>query len=160
MPTRTLLALLAAAFFSAPSFAFIEADTYRHGATYRTEVVGSAEECRALCSEDAQCQAWSAFRPGLRGDEGLCELKSAIPPASASPCCASGVSARIEALRLSPRPASAAPAPYPSLNAEPSQAWPSTPPVPERATDVPRRELDEDADAAGLSGGRQPRRRD
>lgn len=96
MRARLFAVCLALLAFAAPASAFIEDDTYRHGAGYASFPVGSAEECRQACADDDACMAWTTFRAGLRGPAPLCELKSAIPQGQPNPCCQSGLAPRLE----------------------------------------------------------------
>lgn len=153
MLMRTLVALAFTATVNAAAHAFEEPDTYRHGATYRTAAVTAAGECGALCANDARCQAWSMIRAGLRGDGAVCELKSAIPPASPSPCCVSGVAPHIEALNEAPL---SGPGPHADFAALYQASAPDGGPF--EGAIVRGRRLDQGGDNAGLAGGRSPRR--
>jgi hypothetical protein len=47
--------------------------------------------CQAACRKDSRCKAWTYVRPRIQGPSAVCYLKNAIPPASSSRCCVSGV---------------------------------------------------------------------
>jgi hypothetical protein len=49
------------------------------------------QQCRAACLADAQCKAYTFVKPGVQGPEANCFLKNAVPAASASDCCTSGI---------------------------------------------------------------------
>ena len=49
--------------------------------------------CKAACDGDRQCKAWTYVIPG-RTEHGECFLKDAVPEASESECCVSGVKRR------------------------------------------------------------------
>jgi len=76
----------------------LEANSQRVGATYVRGAIGNGgpEQCWSLCAQDARCKAWTWERPGVSGPQGMCSLKAAVTPGHFSPCCVSGVSARLE----------------------------------------------------------------
>jgi len=88
----------------------LEGNTQRAGATYMRGAIGSAgpEQCWALCARDNRCKAWTWERPGVSSSQSMCSLKAAVTPGHFSPCCVSGVSAKLEQqieLGLDGRPA-------------------------------------------------------
>lgn len=65
----------------------------RPGADY-ADFGGTANSpllCFGACALQPQCKAWTFVNPGFQGPLARCWLKSAVPPAVASPCCTSGV---------------------------------------------------------------------
>ena len=47
--------------------------------------------CANSCRSDQRCRAWTYVKPGVQGPTARCWLKVAVPPASGSDCCVSGV---------------------------------------------------------------------
>lgn len=70
----------------------VEVDVDYYGADYRSFLQKSpdANECRAACAAEAQCQAYTFLRPPMGGPTGKCHLKSAVPTRRSDPCCISG----------------------------------------------------------------------
>lgn len=69
----------------------------RPGSDYRRFDLSerTPESCQSACANDgARCMAWTYVRPGVHGDRAVCFLKSALPSATASTCCISGVPPR------------------------------------------------------------------
>jgi hypothetical protein len=68
----------------------LEYDTNRPGGNYaqRTEV--SPESCRAVCSGDGTCQAFSFMKPPPGVMAGQCFLKRTVPTPVGDRCCLSG----------------------------------------------------------------------
>ena len=93
---RFTAALALAAALSAPVAAFDEPGTHRPGATYSAVAVGDPASCRVVCGQDHRCRSWAFIHAGVHGPNAICELKSAVMPARANPCCTSGVSPNVE----------------------------------------------------------------
>lgn len=90
---------------AAPAFALaVEADTVRFGATYARFEPIDVSACAQACAGDARCLAWTVVAAGLQGPRAICELKAAPAPASASPCCVSGLKGAGLAPRLPVEP--------------------------------------------------------
>lgn len=98
---RLVSAMIGLALLAAPASAqtLMEADSQRFGATYLRQPAKTPAACLALCLRDGTCRAWTYIKPGHQGEAGLCELKSAAPPAARNLCCVSGVAPDPEALR-------------------------------------------------------------
>ena len=47
--------------------------------------------CAARCDREGRCRAWAFRYPTAENANGICWLKSSVPPRIESPCCASGV---------------------------------------------------------------------
>ena len=79
-------------FHSAPTFA-AESNTNRGGSDYRSFSLTQPDflQCERACAGEAQCKAWTYVRPGIQGANAKCWLKHAVPAATASGCCISGV---------------------------------------------------------------------
>lgn len=101
----------------------MEAGMDKLGSDYRGFATGrDPQACRQACADDAACQAYTFVKPGIKGPEAMCFLKSAAPPSVANDCCVSGAKQAASAARTPVRlPALAgrpAPAPAtPSLEA-------------------------------------------
>jgi len=52
---------------------------------------GTPEQCRDACLADPSCRAFTFVNPGIQGPNARCWLKHAVPQATPSPCCVSGV---------------------------------------------------------------------
>lgn len=66
----------------------------RFGGDYRNfDATGAAgeEDCRAACTGDAVCRAWTYARPGYAGRTAKCFLKNEIKPPRRAPGLVSGV---------------------------------------------------------------------
>ncbi len=65
----------------------------RAGGDYRNFDLATAsyDQCRAACSADQQCRAYTYVKPGIQGPRARCWLKNTVPPQRASDCCVSGV---------------------------------------------------------------------
>lgn len=97
---KAVLALAAAlTLCAAPAVAFEEQNVDRRGVTYASTPAASPTACRRACQADAECLAWTFVRPPVQGPTGVCELKAAIAPGFASPCCVSGIAPHLEAKR-------------------------------------------------------------
>ncbi len=90
---RALLVFLSVVLSYAPVGAqpLMEADSQRFGATYARLSAQTPAVCLALCVRDGSCRSWTYVKPGHQSEAGLCELKSAAPPASRNLCCVSGM---------------------------------------------------------------------
>jgi hypothetical protein len=51
----------------------------------------AGEPCRAACTGDAKCRAWTYVRPGYGSAAARCFLKDKITRPRKKPCCISGV---------------------------------------------------------------------
>jgi hypothetical protein len=72
----------------------LEAEVDRPGSDYANFDLASANAdlCKAACEKDGtKCKAWTFTKAGVQGPQARCWLKNAIPPASTSTCCTSGV---------------------------------------------------------------------
>jgi hypothetical protein len=49
-----------------------------------------AQQCRQACADDAACKAYTYVKPGIKGPQAMCFLKSSVVPATADACCTSG----------------------------------------------------------------------
>jgi hypothetical protein len=49
------------------------------------------EYCKKACGEEIRCKAWSYIKPGVKGTNARCRLKSSVPVAETNTCCVSGV---------------------------------------------------------------------
>lgn len=88
---RQVILALAAAVTAAQNEHFrLEYDTNRPGGDYaqRTEV--SPESCRAVCSGDGTCQAFTFVKPPPGVMAGQCFLKRTVPTQVGDRCCLSG----------------------------------------------------------------------
>ena len=77
-----------------PHIKGIEMSTDRSGGDYRNfEIKGKAGEdhCKAACTGDNKCRAWTYARPGYAGHEARCFLKKEIKPPRRKPGFISGV---------------------------------------------------------------------
>ncbi|HKO09237.1 MAG TPA: TIR domain-containing protein [Alphaproteobacteria bacterium] len=52
---------------------------------------GTPEQCRNACLADMSCLAFTFVQPGIQGPNARCWLKNAVPQATPSTCCVSGV---------------------------------------------------------------------
>ncbi len=83
---------------SVASAQMFETNMERTGATFTRGTVstGGPQACWALCAKDGRCKAWTWERAGINGASAMCSLKSAVTPGRFSPCCVSGLSAKLE----------------------------------------------------------------
>jgi hypothetical protein len=79
----------------ATSAAAMEADTDRIGGDLYGFALTQADPaaCQAVCNVHAQCQAWTFVKPGIKGPQAQCYLKSPAPAPTRSNCCVSGAKA-------------------------------------------------------------------
>ncbi len=71
---------------------WLEPDTKRPGADYRSFSAESPEVCQEACAEDPDCKAYTYVKPDrIEGTPGRCYLKSAVPDPVGNDCCVSGV---------------------------------------------------------------------
>lgn len=68
----------------------LEYNTDRPGNDYGQRTTVSPEGCRAICSANGSCQAFTFVKPPPGSATGQCYLKRNVPTAVASPCCVSG----------------------------------------------------------------------
>jgi hypothetical protein len=72
----------------------VETSIDRAGGDYRSFGLKRAESdevCKAACTEDNKCRAWTYARPGYVGKEAHCFLKKEIKPPRRKPGFISGV---------------------------------------------------------------------
>jgi len=89
---RWIVALTLVAFASVvPARAQVNFD--RVGGDYTHFNVRPADPavCAARCERDGRCRAWAFRYPTAENPNGVCWLKSSVPPRVEDPCCASGV---------------------------------------------------------------------
>jgi PAN domain len=48
------------------------------------------EDCENACKADTKCAAWTYVKPGYRGPQARCYLKTVVPAWSDNSCCVSG----------------------------------------------------------------------
>jgi len=73
--------------------ATLEYGVNRRGFDMRSLVLpgGTPEQCRDACLADMSCLAFTFVQPGIQGPNARCWLKNAVPQATPSTCCVSGV---------------------------------------------------------------------
>lgn len=77
-----------------PRGGLIEMFIDRLGGDYRNfDITGNNgdDDCRAACTDDTRCRAWTYARPGYAGREAKCFLKGEIKPPRRAPGFVSGV---------------------------------------------------------------------
>ena len=77
-----------------PRNAAVEAAIDRFGGDYRSFQMKAADGddgCKAACTGDGRCRAWTYARPGYVGRDAWCFLKNDIKPPSRKPGFVSGV---------------------------------------------------------------------
>lgn len=67
----------------------LEYNTNRPGSDYSQRTTVSPEACRAICSADGSCQAFTFVKPPAGASAGQCYLKRAVPAQIGNPCCVS-----------------------------------------------------------------------
>lgn len=67
----------------------LEYNTNRPGSDYSQRTTVSPEACRAICSADGQCQAFTFVKPPRGASTGQCFLKQSVPTPVGNPCCIS-----------------------------------------------------------------------
>jgi len=67
----------------------LEYNMNRPGNDYGQRTTVSPEACRAICSADGICQAFTFVKPLAGASAGQCYLKQAVPAQTANPCCIS-----------------------------------------------------------------------
>lgn len=67
----------------------LEYNMNRPGNDYGLRTTVSPETCRAICSADGSCQAFTFVKPPTGASAGQCYLKQAVPAQSGNPCCIS-----------------------------------------------------------------------
>lgn len=68
----------------------LEFNTDRPGGDYARRTEGTPESCRAACSADTNCQAFTFVKPPAGVSSGQCFLKRTVPAYVTNPCCISG----------------------------------------------------------------------
>jgi hypothetical protein len=65
----------------------------RMGGDYKGFALSAADPqlCRQACASDGVCKAYTYVKPGVKGPEAMCFLKSSAVAAAANDCCSSGV---------------------------------------------------------------------
>ena len=87
---RQVAVSLAQNIFAAQNEPFhLEYNTNRPGSDYGQRATASPEACRAACSADNKCQAFTFVKPPAGASAGQCYLKQAVPIQSGNPCCIS-----------------------------------------------------------------------
>ena len=78
-----------------PTRGAVEYSIDRTGGDYRSVEMPApdpaGEPCRAACTGDAKCRAWTYVRPGYGSAAARCFLKDKITRPRKKPCCISGV---------------------------------------------------------------------
>jgi hypothetical protein len=54
-------------------------------------VVDDPAACRSACEYDPSCAAFTYVKPGVRGIDAVCQLKSRVPKPNFDNCCVSGI---------------------------------------------------------------------
>jgi len=67
----------------------LEYNMNRPGSDYGQRTTVSPEACRAICSADGACQAFTFVKPPVGVSAGQCYLKQAVPAQIGNPCCIS-----------------------------------------------------------------------
>ena len=67
----------------------LEYNMNRPGSDYGQRTTVSPEACRAICSADGACQAFTFVKPPAGASAGQCYLKRAVPAQIGNPCCIS-----------------------------------------------------------------------
>ena len=67
----------------------LEYNTNRPGNDYGQRTTVSPEACRAICSADGACQAFTFVKPPAGASAGQCYLKQLVPAQIGNPCCIS-----------------------------------------------------------------------
>lgn len=68
----------------------LEFNVDRPGRDYAQRAEANPESCRAGCSADTNCQAFTFVKPATGGATGQCFLKRTVPASVTNPCCISG----------------------------------------------------------------------
>ena len=87
---QTALALTTAILNAQNERFHLEYGMNRPGADYAQRTEATPETCRASCSGDQPCQAFTFVKPTAGIANGQCYLKRAVPSPVAAPCCISG----------------------------------------------------------------------
>lgn len=71
----------------------IEPGTDRIGGDYKGFAMAGHDPapCRLACQSDRDCKSYTWVRPGVKGPEAMCFLKSSVPRPTKNECCTSGV---------------------------------------------------------------------
>lgn len=67
----------------------LEFNTDRPGGDYAQWTVATPEACRAVCSSDPNCQAFTFVKPHAGSSAGQCSLKRTVPMPMGNACCIS-----------------------------------------------------------------------
>lgn len=67
----------------------LEYNMNRPGNDYGQRTTVSPEACRAICSADGVCQAFTFVKPPSGASAGQCYLKRTVPTQTGNPCCIS-----------------------------------------------------------------------
>lgn len=67
----------------------LEYNTDRPGSDYAQQATRDPESCRAICSADGTCQAFTFVRPPAGASSGQCYLKRTVPTPLGNSCCIS-----------------------------------------------------------------------
>ena len=86
---QTMLALTTAVTAAQHEHFRLEYDSNRPGSDYGQRTTVSPEACRAICSADGTCQAFTFVKPPAGASAGQCYLKQAVPAQIGNPCCIS-----------------------------------------------------------------------
>lgn len=149
---RIALSLIAALAFAGSASAYVEKGVHRQGATYERAAAADAEGCRKVCAADGECLSWTYVHPGVEGPDGVCELKSTVAPALASPCCDSGLGSALEAKDMRPVKATEAPKAAPKAEKVAAAADPVV------VADAPEVEKAADGEASPALAAKAPER--
>ena len=89
------LLLLLSCLIALPALADVslEPNTDRMGGDYQGFALDVArpDVCRQACAQDDTCKAFSYVKPGVKGPQAMCFLKSSAGTATADECCSSGI---------------------------------------------------------------------
>jgi len=67
----------------------LEYNTDRPGSDYAQRLVANPESCRAACTAEGTCQAFTFVKPAVGAPVGQCFLKQTVPAYVSNPCCIS-----------------------------------------------------------------------
>ncbi|MEO5955054.1 MAG: PAN domain-containing protein [Nitrospiraceae bacterium] len=86
---QTMLALTTAVAAAQHEHFHLEYNANRPGNDYGQRTTVSPEACRAICSADGACQAFTFVKPPAGASAGQCYLKQAVPAQTGNSCCIS-----------------------------------------------------------------------
>jgi len=71
----------------------LQTGTDRMGGDYKSITLTNADPqlCRQACADDGVCKSYSYVKPGVKGANAMCFLKSSVASVTANDCCSSGV---------------------------------------------------------------------